>query len=322
MKETNFEKNLRDHGLMCEYVEITPRMAEELLKLNTNNRQIRKTAVAKYAYDFASGSWWESPSNIQASIQIDKSGRLIDGQHRLHAIILSGIPVKMWIFRNVDEKAFDYIDNNIVRSPADVVNGLPDAKNLCALGRIAMSALEGKVPLRSAIHGRSPGATRYSNINGTDTGSNRGTSTYSRVLVTNFVQNHAGILGEALKRGQRLSAAIGGKPVAKGGRATYAFACLIGSLCYSDEEIDAFINSMQYDDQSYWAKWAQLEILRLPRDTAGGTKISVCLALFSAFRYFHEGHERAQTVRFATREKITDEMLKCAAIMWHKKYEV
>jgi len=65
---------------------ITPDIAKFLLSLNIkNNRRISNARVESYAQDMRDDKFAET-----TMITIDENGRLIDGQHRLHAVIKSG----------------------------------------------------------------------------------------------------------------------------------------------------------------------------------------------------------------------------------------
>lgn len=79
---------------------ITPEMAQEYLKFNTENyRSINKFRVMSYASDMKNGKW---QLNGEA-IKFDETGKLIDGQHRLQAIVSAGVPAEMLVIREVPE---------------------------------------------------------------------------------------------------------------------------------------------------------------------------------------------------------------------------
>jgi hypothetical protein len=96
---------------------ITPAYAKKLLESNTSNRRLKTRKVAQYAEDMAAGRWKEDTGE---TIKISKTGRILDGQNRLHAIIKSGIAVYMHIVTNLEEEVFDVIDTGAVRSANDV----------------------------------------------------------------------------------------------------------------------------------------------------------------------------------------------------------
>lgn len=73
--------------------EITPDIAAEWLAHNAVNRNVRRAAVAQYAADMAAGNWREA----DAPITRRADGMLLDGQHRLSAIIASGKTIGAWV---------------------------------------------------------------------------------------------------------------------------------------------------------------------------------------------------------------------------------
>ena len=63
---------------------ITPELAEQYLTKNTNNyRSMSNSVVNAYATDMKTGNWKFNGD----SIKFNKSGILVDGQHRLAAIM-------------------------------------------------------------------------------------------------------------------------------------------------------------------------------------------------------------------------------------------
>lgn len=79
---------------------ITPEMAQEYLKFNTENyRSLNKLRVISYSNDMKAGKW---QLNGEA-IKFDTEGKLIDGQHRLQAIVRANVPVEMLVIRGIQE---------------------------------------------------------------------------------------------------------------------------------------------------------------------------------------------------------------------------
>lgn len=98
---------------------ITPDRASELLMRNTANRYIREPLVNQYATDMANGAW---KSETGETIKINKSGGLSDGQHRLRAVIKSGVSSYLYIAYDVDDDAFDVIDSGLKRQAKDTLH--------------------------------------------------------------------------------------------------------------------------------------------------------------------------------------------------------
>lgn len=80
-------------------VKITPEIAEQYLEKNKGNyRSINRSRVLAYAEDMASGNWVQNGEAIKFS----ENGMLIDGQHRLQAIIQSGKTIEMPVITGID----------------------------------------------------------------------------------------------------------------------------------------------------------------------------------------------------------------------------
>jgi hypothetical protein len=86
---------------------VTPALAAEWLKSNTNNRALSEVAVRAMAAAITDGRW----VTTHQGIAFDRDGTLIDGQHRLHAIVLAALPVTMEVTSGLDRSAIDAIDN-------------------------------------------------------------------------------------------------------------------------------------------------------------------------------------------------------------------
>lgn len=98
-------------------MQITPDLAAEFLKRNTGNRTIRKTAVNQYADDLRRGNW----KLTHQGVAISPSGRLLDGQHRLWAIVQSGISAQMVVALDVDDDSYAVIDRGKPRRLTDAI---------------------------------------------------------------------------------------------------------------------------------------------------------------------------------------------------------
>lgn len=101
-----------------ERMKIDPSLAREILKFNTSNRSIRKANVRKMARDMETGEWSE---RLDDPIRFSTDGRLVDGQHRLLALIESGCTYTFTLQYGLDEKDLRAIDCGARRSPADAM---------------------------------------------------------------------------------------------------------------------------------------------------------------------------------------------------------
>jgi hypothetical protein len=96
-------------------LEITPQLAAEWLEQNENNRPITWNYVAQLARDIKASRF---PCTHQG-IAFDSSGKLIDGQHRLWAILEADMPVRMRVFFNESPENIAHIDGNHPRRAAE-----------------------------------------------------------------------------------------------------------------------------------------------------------------------------------------------------------
>lgn len=96
-------------------VAINPDTAEELLKGNVGNRKLSPGAVARYAAAMRKGDWKTSPEPLIFA----PSGRLLNGQTRLHALMATGATQKFLCVFGVAESIFSVLDRGRPRTLAD-----------------------------------------------------------------------------------------------------------------------------------------------------------------------------------------------------------
>ncbi len=111
--------------LSQQVVQVTPQMAKEWLeRANSHgfNRRLKRRAVERYAADMQAGRWQLNGEPIIFGDAGEGDVLLLDGQHRLHAVVRAGVTVPMSITRGVDVDAFLTIDSGVVRGPGDVMS--------------------------------------------------------------------------------------------------------------------------------------------------------------------------------------------------------
>lgn len=96
---------------------VTPKLASAWLKLNRQNRPLARGTVRNYADEIRAGHWMLNGE----AIKFDWNGHLVDGQHRLGAIVMAEMPIATLVIRGLDPEAFKTIDTGKVRSSADVL---------------------------------------------------------------------------------------------------------------------------------------------------------------------------------------------------------
>jgi hypothetical protein len=99
-------------------VDITPEIASELLeRTNFDNRKLKPAVVKKYAKIMTDGDWRFSPETISMS----KTGRLLNGQHRMTAVVQSGVTCRFLFATGFDDDVFSVLDRGATRTRADAL---------------------------------------------------------------------------------------------------------------------------------------------------------------------------------------------------------
>lgn len=103
--------------LEVKQVIITPEYAEELLKMNVNNRVVRSKKVAELAEVMKRGEW----ELTNDAIVVSEGNILLNGQHRLMAVVMSRVPCPFILFTGANDSAFDVMDTPVVRRISDAI---------------------------------------------------------------------------------------------------------------------------------------------------------------------------------------------------------
>ena len=110
--------------MQANWEEITPEKARSMIEQSEgySNRAITENGfqacVQKYAQDMKNGRWDEFNGE---TIKIASDNTVIDGNHRLHAIIQSGVTIKALVVRGVNKESFSTIDVGRPRSIVDMM---------------------------------------------------------------------------------------------------------------------------------------------------------------------------------------------------------
>lgn len=112
---------------------IAPAKAQEMLSKNTTNRPVSKSTVATYADALRRGEWLLNGD----SIRFDSNGNVIDGQHRLLAIVASGVGIDTFVTRGLAPVSFSTIDRGKKRATSDdlSIQGEKNATTLASAAR-------------------------------------------------------------------------------------------------------------------------------------------------------------------------------------------
>jgi hypothetical protein len=96
-------------------IKITPQMAAQMLLKNTKNRKMNRNHINSMVRDMLAGNWQQNGD----AIRFDYNGDLIDGQHRLKAIIESGKAMYCVVVRGLDPESMKTIDSGKKRNYGD-----------------------------------------------------------------------------------------------------------------------------------------------------------------------------------------------------------
>lgn len=208
---------------------ITPQDAERILKESEKafseseggfkQRNRRKDTVTAYAEDMAAGRWKENGETIK----FDSEGRLIDGQHRLAAVVRANTPIQFFVVRGLDNSVMDTIDYGVKRS---IENALQFQCKSYESG--AAAAVRAKVLLdkrRISVFESSATSHGVSHLN----------------LVEEYIKNEAEY-NEAVQYGRSISSASGNRLTATEVAAIYMH--LTKTLGYSEVIVKAFFDNL------------------------------------------------------------------------------
>jgi len=96
---------------------ITPAVAAEMLKGNSLNRRLVFNHLNRLVREMLDGEWRLTGDTIKLN-----GDRLLDGQHRLEAVVRSGVTIQCFVARNVDPEVFPMVDTGRSRIGGDVLS--------------------------------------------------------------------------------------------------------------------------------------------------------------------------------------------------------
>lgn len=102
----------------CNVWVITPQIAQIMLGDNKNNRGKRKNTIDNYVKEINMGEWTITSN----AIGFDEDGILVDGQHRLQAVIDSGKSIESLVVFGLPKASIKKTDRGLSRSLVDAVN--------------------------------------------------------------------------------------------------------------------------------------------------------------------------------------------------------
>ena len=128
--------------------QITPALAAKMLLTNDHNRPLSRVTVRLYSEAMQRGEW-----DAHSQIVIAEDGTLLDGQHRLAAVVDSGVTISCVVLRGAPRGAQETIDTGKKRSFANVLTlrGESNASSVAAACRIIFRIVEGDMRNNKAI---------------------------------------------------------------------------------------------------------------------------------------------------------------------------
>ncbi len=123
-----------DQDMVACVVDVSPPLAEKWLERNRGNRKVREDRVDRYAEQIRDGEWIVSPDAIAFSY----TGKLINGQHRLKAVLRAEESAKHIVTSGLQPEAFKIADVGVKRTGADVlrIEGFKSAEEMAAVCRL------------------------------------------------------------------------------------------------------------------------------------------------------------------------------------------
>lgn len=123
---------------------VTPPMAYKWLDNNIeNNRRKREADIQSWSEDMRNGRWIADSGD---TISFRRDGKLIDGQHRLHALIRANVEIDMAVAYDVSDHAINIKDTGNKRTFSDAltIEGNPEPARCGAIIRWVINFEHGK----------------------------------------------------------------------------------------------------------------------------------------------------------------------------------
>ena len=117
--ECEIEEELRDlyAGVTVQIMRITPAIARQMLERNKKNRPLNTLHVKNMKDMFLAGDMILNGETII----FDVDGNMLNGQHRLHGCVESGVAWDAIVVRGIDPDAFRTLDSGKKRTTGDTL---------------------------------------------------------------------------------------------------------------------------------------------------------------------------------------------------------
>lgn len=135
---------MENNNLRSVYIDMTPELAQKYLDTQVRNRSLNQRWVTALTNAIKRGEWILDGN----SIKMDENGHLIDGQHRLEAVVRSGITVPMEVKSGFKPEAIFVMDAFVrPRTVGDVLslNGVKNANAVASGIQVFLMEMRGIV---------------------------------------------------------------------------------------------------------------------------------------------------------------------------------
>tara|TARA_R110000824_G_scaffold53819_2_gene148643 strand:- start:104 stop:931 length:828 start_codon:yes stop_codon:yes gene_type:complete len=135
--------NQLDYEFRC----VTPSQAKKWLKNNELNRRLERRRVDRLVRELQAGNWKMNGD----SIRFYDDGTLADGQHRLTAVVESGVSINSLVIRHLPKEVMPTIDRGRTRKTTDVLRmaGYENTERLAGALPYIVGFLEYGDPMKS-----------------------------------------------------------------------------------------------------------------------------------------------------------------------------
>lgn len=149
------------NNLTATFEQIGVNEAMTLLQGNRNNRPVNKRNLEEIEAELKRGNF----AMTGESIKVSKTGALIDGQHRLLAIVNAKLPQKisMLVVKGLEDESYKFIDTGRKRTASDVlaVQGVSNSTAMAAMAKFIINFNRGLYS--SAAENHNKGKNRSTN---------------------------------------------------------------------------------------------------------------------------------------------------------------
>lgn len=240
-------------------IKLTPELAKQFLcNVYEGQRKLIPSYMRQLARDMKAERWRPETGQFHP-LMLSAEGKLLEGQHRCHAVVESGKTIMTDILINVPEELFRYIDGGKPRMLSQFVN-TKNANTVSALSKYA-NAIECGTPIASAISGRVE-TEDHINVRA------------SNIELLEYIDNHIEVLENCAYEARRIYEALGNG----GSKAMFANALWTISYVSNHEisrDIDKFVDEIVSDSPTHpaIAKGKSLAVKKLVEQLRNASRV-------------------------------------------------